>query len=83
MHKYHNIVYIYKTITTEAFDAIFNLFPREVGRRNDEEEKDEEKWSKEQNSVLKACSEVDYSRCVASSSIVRDLPGGQEATGGI
>ena len=82
MHKYNNIV-IHKTITTQAFGVIFNLFPREVGRRNDEEEKDEEKWSKEQNGVLKACSEVDYSRCVVSSSIVRDLPGRQEATGGI
>ena len=74
MHNYQNIV-MHKTIIAQAFGVIFNLFPRKVGRRNDEEEKQEEKWSKEQNGVLKACSEVDYSRCVGSSSTVRDLPG--------
>lgn len=34
--------------------------------RNDEGGKEEEKWTKELNVVLKACSEVDYSRCIVS-----------------
>ena len=45
MHKYKNIVK-HKTITAQAFGAIFNLFPREVGRRNDEEEKEEKNGAK-------------------------------------